>query len=121
MLLLELHVCGLQRLTKRGLLETGVGHLEVAKVLPGKHAHGTVGQLAMLSADVGVGALALVAEGELDIAVVAVVAVTVGLSALVHQLDVEHATGTLSIVFGTRRGDDVDALHHGGRHRLRDL
>ena len=58
MLLLELHVCGLQRLTKRGLLETGVGHLEVVHFLPDKHAHGTVGQLAMLSADVGVGALA---------------------------------------------------------------
>ena len=102
MLLLELHVCGLQRLTERSLLQTGVGHLEVVHFLPDKHAHGTVGQLAMLSADVGVGALALVAEGELDISVVAVAAVAVGLSVLVHQLDVEHATGALGIVFGAR-------------------
>ena len=120
-MLVHLHLVGLTRLTEGGLLDAGVGHLHVVHGLPVEHAHGAVGQLALLSADVSVELRAVVAAGKLDVAVVAVVAVAVSLSVLVYHLDVEHAAGALCVVFGSRRGDDVDALHHRGRHRLGNL
>ncbi len=101
-MLVYLHLVGLMRLAERGLLDARVGYLHVVHGLPGEKSHGTVSELALLTANVDVGTLAMIAGGELDIAVVAVVALAVGLSALVYHLDVEHACSALGIVFGAR-------------------
>ena len=87
------------------------------------HSVGTVGKLALLTADEGGDALRLVAGSSTDVAIIAIAEVVA--SGAVHGLlveyDVEHASRTFSIILGSRIGDYLNVLDHGSRHCLENL
>ena len=76
------------------------------------HSVGTVGKLALLTADEGGDALRLVAGSSTDVAIIAIAEVVA--SAAVHGLlveyDVKHASRTFSIILGSRIGDYLNVL-----------
>ena len=87
------------------------------------HSVGTVGKLALLSADEGGDALRLVAGSSTDVAIIAIaeIAASAAVHSLLVEYDVEHASRTFSIILGSRIGDYLNVLDHGSRHCLENL
>ncbi len=87
------------------------------------HSVGTVGKLALLTADEGGDALRLVTGSSTDVAIIAIaeVAASAAVHGLLVEYDVEHASRTFSIILGSRIGDYLNVLDHGSRHCLENL